>query len=127
MGRCPLVQALQNGAVTFLEKPFQPAELLASIREALSRESRERSTRPHRDTLLARMRTLTAAEREVFDGLVRGKTNQEMADNLSVSVRTVQFRRARVLKKFNVRTRQEIMNLILESGGLQVLSAIPAH
>ncbi len=121
------MQALQNGAVTFLEKPFQPAELLASIREALSRESRERSTRPHRDTLLARMRTLTAAEREVFDGLVRGKTNQEMADNLSVSVRTVQFRRARVLKKFNVRTRQEIMNLILESGGLQVLSAIPAH
>lgn len=121
------VQALQNGAVTFLEKPFQPAVLLASIHEALSLENRERCTRSHRDTLLARLRTLTSAEREVFEGLVRGMTNQEMADGLSVSIRTVQFRRARVLKKFNVRARQEIMNLILEAGGLQVLSSIPAH
>lgn len=106
------VEAMTLGAVTLLEKPFRLDELLTHVRRALEKDRAERESRQHTADADARLRALTAKEREVLDMIATGKTNREMADALGLSVRAVEDRRARLMKKVNAKSVAELVKLL---------------
>lgn len=99
------VRALKAGAMDFLEKPFEPAALLALVHEALARDRRRRSE-------LRRLDTLTRREREILENVAQGGTNKVIAANLGISVRTVELHRARGMRKLEVRSVAELVPLM---------------
>ena len=99
------VRALQAGAIDFLEKPFDPAALLARVREALARDRERRAE-------ARRLGALTRRERETLEHVARGDTNKVIAANLGISVRTVELHRARGLHKLGVRSVAELVRLM---------------
>jgi FixJ family two-component response regulator len=106
------VEAMTLGAVTLLEKPFRLDELLAHVRRALEKDRAERGARQQSADAGARLASLTAKEREVLDLIAAGKTNREMADQLGLSVRAVEDRRARLMKKVDAKSVAELVTLL---------------
>lgn len=99
------VRALKAGAKDFLEKPFDPATLLARVHEGLASDLERRS-----DT--RRLHALTPREREILERVAAGGTNKIVAANLGISVRTVELHRARGLRKLGVRSVAELVRLM---------------
>lgn len=99
------VRALKAGAMDFLEKPFDPAVLLALVHEALARDRARRAD-------IRRLDALTRREREVLGKVVEGDTNKVIAANLGISVRTVELHRARGMRKLGVRSVAELVRLM---------------
>ena len=110
------VEAMSLGAVTLLEKPFRLDELLAHVRKALAKDVADRAERQSSADTDARLAGLTAKEREVLDLIAAGKTNREMADDLGLSVRAVEDRRARLMKKVDARSVAELVRLLAGRG-----------
>lgn len=107
------VGAMQSGAVNFLEKPFREQELWDSIRAALeldSKNRRRKSRRCHADELITR---LTRGEREVLDLILGGKINKDIADELNLSIRTIEDRRAKMMKKMEAKSVAELVQMVL--------------
>jgi FixJ family two-component response regulator len=105
------VQAMKKGAVDFLEKPVERDVLLEAIKRALSRNESEERERHAEDGLRARFGSLTAREREVFDRIVAGKLNKQIADELGIGERTVKAQRAQVMLKLGVNSAAELGRL----------------
>lgn len=103
------VDAMQGGAVNFLEKPFHEQELWESIRKALEVDAENRRRRAQHDEAAQRLARLTPGEREVLDLILQGKYNKEIAAELNLSVRTVEDRRARLMKKMGARSVAELV------------------
>ena len=99
------VRALKAGAIDFLEKPFDPAALLAQVREALARDRERRSA-------TRRLGALTRREGQVLERVARGDTNKVVAVNLGISVRTVELHRARGMRKLGARSVVELVELM---------------
>lgn len=112
------VQALKDGAVDFIEKPFDEDVFLASVRSALDHGRQAFDERRQTADLQARAATMTAREREVMDLVVRGLANKSVAIELAISVRTVEIHRARVMEKMAVKSLSELVRaaLRLEEG-----------
>jgi two-component system response regulator FixJ len=112
------VQALKDGAVDFIEKPFDEDVFLASVRAALDHGRQAFQERRQTADLQARAATMTAREREVMDLVVRGLSNKSMATELAISVRTVEIHRSRVMEKMAVKSLSELVRaaLRLEEG-----------
>ena len=106
------VEAMTLGAVTLLEKPFRLDELVVSVRKALEKDASARAARQKSADADARLSALTAKEREVLELIAAGKTNREMADALGLSVRAVEDRRARLMKKVNAGSVAELVKLL---------------
>ena len=92
------VRAMKNGAVDFIEKPFDGADLLDRIRKALAQCSRPVSG-PVSEEIRRRLQTLSSRELEVMDRVVAGMLNKQIAADLDVSIKTVEIHRARVMGK----------------------------
>ena len=105
------VEAMALGAVTVLEKPFRLDELLAHVRRALEKDRATRAARRTADDADARLAALTAKERQVLDLIAAGKTNREMAGALGLSVRAVEDRRARLMRKVNAGSVADLVRL----------------
>jgi two-component system response regulator FixJ len=105
------VDAMQAGAVNFLEKPFREQELWDSIRRALDLDERNRRRRARRQQAEQRISRLTSGEREVLAMILEGKLNKEIAAELGLSIRTVEDRRARLMRKTQVRSVAELVQL----------------
>jgi len=95
------VGAMKAGAVDFLEKPFDEPVLLESVRRALARASTVGDQAKEARNAAARMALLTERERQVLDLIVAGKANKVIAHELSISPRTVEIHRARVMEKMD--------------------------
>ena len=107
------VGALQRGACDFIEKPFHNEDLLSRIVRALALDN-ELSARRQRDGAISyRLEQLTQREREVMDLVVAGKLNKQIADELNISMKTVEAHRARVMEKMNVRTLAELVKAVM--------------
>ena len=116
------VSALKNGAVDFIEKPFDNKELLAKIRHSLAaaKASDARAAgRAQRAAAAAqsaqRLESLTAREREVMERVVSGRLNKSIADELGICIKTVEYHRARVMQKMGARSVAQLVQLALES------------
>jgi FixJ family two-component response regulator len=105
------VRAMKAGAVDFLTKPVERDELVKAIRRALARDALERAARDDSTRLRARFATLTDRERDVFDRIVAGKLNKQIADELGIGERTVKAQRAQVMAKLGADSPAELGRL----------------
>jgi len=106
------VEAVKNGAFHFLEKPFKDEQLLRLIDEA-SRQSVPATEHAQRLCAAARLATLTQREREVMDLVVHGRKNKQIADDLGISIKTVEAHRARAMEKMDVSSVAELVRATL--------------
>jgi FixJ family two-component response regulator len=109
------VQAMRAGAVTFLPKPVRLAELAGAVREALERDHASRQRRAARTAIQTRLSALTARERQVFDLVVAGKMNKQIAAQLGAAEKTVKVHRGRVMFKMRVRSVAELVTLAAQA------------
>jgi len=110
------VRALKGGAVDFVEKPFNPQALLDLVQQALVREAELREQADREANLAEHMALLTPREREVMALVVAGKANKVIAIDLSISERTVELHRGRIMKKMQARSLAELMRIVLPPG-----------
>jgi FixJ family two-component response regulator len=110
------VRAMKAGAVDFLEKPVPREVLLEAIHRALDYDARQRAAREDVQRRSSRLGVLTAREREVFDRIVAGKLNKQIADELGVSLRTVKAYRAQLMIKLGVNSAAELGRLAGSDG-----------
>ena len=105
------VDAMRAGAVTFLRKPITEAAILAAVTEALARSAALARSRRENATLLARCRSLTAREREVFALAAAGILNKLIADRLGIAEKTVKQHRGRVMEKMGAASIAELVRM----------------
>ncbi|MCK9260244.1 MAG: response regulator [Azoarcus sp.] len=106
------VSALKKGAFDFIEKPFNDNDLIEHVQRAFDRDAASQQAAADRDTVEARLATLTAREREVMELILEGKFNKVIADELSISMRTVEAHRSRVFDKMQVRSAVELAQML---------------
>lgn len=112
-GDVPLaVATLKKGAFDFFEKPFNDNDLAARIREAMHHDAQQRARNASADSLNTRLASLTTRERQIMELVLAGKFNKVIADELNISMRTVEVHRANLFEKMRVKTAVELANLM---------------
>jgi FixJ family two-component response regulator len=106
------VEAMKAGALEFFEKPFRMQDLCDKIQEAVKLDRDKWQRRKERENAESRIGSLTPAEREVMQLIADGKTNKEIAAELDLSLRAVEDRRARMMKRLQVKSRAELLRLL---------------
>jgi RNA polymerase sigma factor (sigma-70 family) len=126
------VQTIKAGAEDFLTKPVSSDQLLRAIERAMAHHEATRGLKSKLDVVRAHIATLTPREREVFELVVRGKTNKQIGNALGATERTIKAHRHRVMEKLQAQSLAELVSLaervgILDdmSGNRQTPSAIP--
>ena len=112
------VRAMKAGAFDFIEKPFNDQVLLDRLAEAIAQARRSGDTAAGRRLAAARYAQLTPREREVMAGIVAGRLNKLIADDLGLSVRTVEIHRAHIMEKMQASSLSALvrMAMLLENG-----------
>jgi FixJ family two-component response regulator len=108
------VAALRNGAAEFLEKPVGEQTLLGVIEKALKLDAARRREHARKKMVAACLEKLTAREREIMRYVIAGKMNKTIADELCISIKTVEAHRARVMQKVGVDSIAALVQLALE-------------
>jgi two-component system response regulator FixJ len=111
------VEAMQQGAFDFLQKPFRDQDLIDRIQRALERDARNRSALNEHARIRERLELLTPREREVLALMTRGKPNKVMAAELGVSQRTVEIHRARVMEKSGAASLAQLVRMVMDLEG----------
>ncbi len=115
------IEGFESGVDVYLTKPFEPDELVAVIKNILQRVERTRSTiarlvgDEEKETVFVRDEQLTEAEWRVAETVARGLSNKEIAEELNLSVRTVENHVSRILAKKNFTNRVEIARHIISN------------
>jgi FixJ family two-component response regulator len=108
------VTAMKSGAVDFLEKPYKPADLRASILRAIAVDRQHRQRCGRRAELIARFGSLDEEERDVLRLLAQGEAMKSIASRLSISLRTAHSRRASILLKTDASSREHLLSMFVE-------------
>jgi FixJ family two-component response regulator len=108
------VEAMQQGAFDFLQKPFRDQDLIHRIQKALERDAAHRSALRQTEAIKARLESLTPREREVLELLADGKQNKVMAGELGLSQRTVEIHRSNVMDKMQARSVAQLVRMLLD-------------
>jgi FixJ family two-component response regulator len=109
------VEAMQAGAVDFIQKPFRDQDLIDRINRALEKDKAMRGELRERDEIRRRMSQLTPREREVLELVTQGKANKVIAGDLNVSQRTVEIHRARVMEKMGAASLAHLVRMVIEA------------
>lgn len=105
------VAAMKRGALDFLTKPVDKPDLVSAVQSALDHHRQVLNVTRTRDSILARIDSLTQRECEVMELLITGAPNKVVADQLQIAVKTVKVHRAHVMEKMGVRSVAELLHL----------------
>ena len=112
-GDVPLaVSTLKKGAFDFFEKPLNDNELAKRIEEAMALAADQQAANAAVDSVKSRISSLTTRERQIMELVLAGKFNKVIADELNISMRTVEVHRANLFDKMRVKTAVELANLL---------------
>jgi RNA polymerase sigma factor (sigma-70 family) len=114
------VRAIKAGADDFLTKPVTSDQLLRAIQRAMAHQEATRDTKSKIDIVRAHIAALTPREHEVFELVIRGKTNKQVANALGATERTIKAHRHRVMEKMQVQSLAELVSLAERAGVLDV-------
>jgi FixJ family two-component response regulator len=109
-----VVRAMRAGALDFLQKPFDEQLLLDRVQQAIAISTRRRRERVKRATIEARLATLTPRERDVLEGIIAGRQNKIIAEDLGISMKTVEQHRARIMEKMHAASLAELVRNVTE-------------
>ncbi len=115
-GDVPLaVSALKGGAFDFFEKPCDDNQLVDRIVEALKFDEEQRAAAATAESIGARLNRLSTRERQVMERVLAGKLNKVIADELHVSMRTVEVHRSSLFEKMGVKTAVELAQILAKN------------
>lgn len=119
-GDVPLaVEALKAGAIDFIEKPFSQEVMIAAVRSALERRKLDSNSDAEKSQIAARLESLSPRERQVLEGIVAGKPNKAVANDLDISPRTVEVFRANIMTKMQATSLSDLVRMALVAGVLR--------
>ena len=107
------VHAVKSGAIDFIEKPFDYKRIVELVGECLRRDAASRGDRLESRQRAERLATLTQREREVLERVVAGKVNRIIAEEMAISIKTVEAHRARIMEKLAVDSVAELVKATL--------------
>jgi FixJ family two-component response regulator len=107
------VKAVREGAIDFVEKPFDYRRVVALVEEGIKRDADTRAGYQRRRLHTERLAQLTQREREVLTLVVAGRMNREIADSLEISIKTVEAHRAKIMEKLEVNSVAELVQATL--------------
>lgn len=110
------VTAMTQGAVTFLEKPFNDQRLIDYVQGALDKQLSQQTRERKLQIYQQRYGSLTRRERQVFEQVVKGLSNQEIADTIGINKKTVEGHRANMMAKMSVGSLSELVQLAIAIG-----------
>ena len=116
------VRTIKAGAEDFLTKPVSSDDLLRAVERAMAHHEAARGLKSKLDISRAHIATLTPREREVFELVIRGKTNKQVANVLGTTERTIKAHRQRVMEKMQVQSLAELVSVAERVGILGDLS-----
>ena len=110
------VRAMKKGASDFLEKPYEAEALLETVERSFSSLERDRRALVRTDAAKKKLDRLSRRERNVLEGLIAGKPNKVIAQDLEISPRTVEIYRANMMEKLDVNSLSEALRIAFRAG-----------
>ena len=110
------VEAMQQGAMDFLQKPFRDQDLIDRINKALERDRAGRELLSNRARIQARIAALSPREQEVLAQVTQGKINKVIAAELALSQRTVEIHRAHIMEKMGANSLAHLVRMVIDAG-----------
>ena len=105
------VEAMKQGALEFLQKPFREQDLVDLVNQALEKNENSHKLALQRTEIEPRIAKLTPRERQIMDMIVQGKANKVIAIDLGVSQRTVETHRTRIMRKMQAKSLAELVQM----------------
>ena len=110
------VRAVREGAIDFIEKPFDYRRLVGVVEECIRRDAEARAHHERKRLFGERLASLTQREREVLELVVAGRMNREIAEKLDISIKTVEAHRAKIMEKLEVGSLAELVQAKIAAG-----------
>ncbi|MBS8239644.1 response regulator [Marinobacter lipolyticus] len=107
------VDAMKEGAVDFIQKPYREEALLEKIEAALAQDREQRKSLDEKQEIIKRIRSLTPREHEIMDRMIAGQANKVIAIELEISQRTVEIHRSRVMHKMGTHSLAHLVRMVL--------------
>lgn len=111
------VEALKNGALDLIEKPYAGETIVEAVRKALARMEIQAGRASRRADSARKIGALSAREREVLAGVLKGASNKEIARDLNISPRTVEAYRANLMMKMDAESLSDLVRMAIEADG----------
>ena len=107
------VDAMKEGAVDFIQKPYREEALLEKIEAALKQDLEQRKSLEEKQEIIRRVKSLTPREREIMDRMIAGQANKVIAIELEISQLTVEIHRSRVMHKMGTHSLAHLVRMVL--------------
>ncbi len=107
------VEAMQQGAIDFIQKPYREQELLEKIKAALELDAEQRASLIEKKEIQSKLEELTPRENEIMDMMIDGNANKVIAIDLDISQRTVEIHRSRVMHKMGTHSLAHLVRMIM--------------
>lgn len=106
------VRAMKQGGFDFIEKPFNNQDLIDLVHQALSKSTSDSQNFKHKQEVSDLLASLSEQERKVLDGVMDGKLNKTIAAEMNLSDKTIEYHRAKVMKKFSAGSVAELVKIV---------------